>query len=370
MTDIKDLYDKISKILEVQGYKEFLERTETLYYDESGNDKHLIIKGDKLNTNYDAVFILGGVQSEQSLSVDELKDSLGIEKTKELKAKNDLKGSFLDVLKKIKVTNILKLIEKNGWHIHFNAVQVLYYGFVDIIDSIEGLESDPYEFKATLYDILKTTPNATVAHFKKYKYPNIKNTEIEDFLKGLLYFIDKSINADATKSLLCPHKLFLKHCLENACNQKNLTFIQDEIPHEWVKDYLQFYRQEIITFRHKTLVFDEEKQVQARLSSENLKYEGNTLCHYSFCESSSNAMIQLSDYVVGILRKYFIFLDRLQPMVDADINSFDKVQMENFELLNKILKRSLLYNPLFIHTIISIHCRKKMELYINKYGKT
>lgn len=370
MADIKDLYNKISIILEVQGYKEFLERAETLYYDESGNDKHLIIKGEKLNTNYDALFILGGVQSEDSLSIDELKDSLGIERTKELKAKNDLKGSFFDILKKTKVTNVLKLIEKNGWHIHFNAVQVLYYGFVDIIDSIEGLDSDPYEFKAVLYDILKTTPDATVAHFKKYKYPNIKNTEIKDFLTGLLYFVDQSINADATNFLVCPHKVFLKQCLENACNQKRLSFIQDETPHEWVKDYLQFYRQAIITFRHKTLLFDEEKQVQARLSSENLKYEGNVLCHYSFCDSSINAMIQLSDYIVGILRKYFMFLDRLQSKVDADIDSFDKVQMKNFELLNKILKRSLLYNPLFINTIMSIHCRRKMELYIDKYGKT
>ena len=149
-----------------------------------------------------------------------------------------------------------------------------------------------------------------------------------------------------------------------------MTFIQDEIPPEWVKDYLQFYHQEIITFRHKTLVFDEEKQVQASLSSEKLMYEGNVLCHYSFCDSSINAMIQLSDYIVGILRKYFIFLDRLQQEVDADIDSFDKVQMKNFQLLNKTLKRSLLYNPLFINTTISIHCRKKMELYINKYGKT
>lgn len=42
MTDIKDLYDKISQLIEFQGYNEYLERAETLYYDESGNDKHLV----------------------------------------------------------------------------------------------------------------------------------------------------------------------------------------------------------------------------------------------------------------------------------------------------------------------------------------
>ncbi len=365
MTDIKDLYDKISQLIEFQGYNEYLERAETLYYDESGNDKHLIIKRDLLNTNYDAVFVLGGVQAENSLSINELKNSFGIDSTKELKAKNELKGSFFDILKKVKVTTVLNLIEKNGWHIHFNAVQVLYYGFVDIVDSIEGLESDSYEFKAVLYDILKTRPNATVAHFKKFKYPNIKDTQIKDFIDGLLYFVNQSINDDAGFLLVCPHKLLLKQCLEYARTQRNLVFIQDETPHEWVKDYFQFFLQEIITFRHKTLLFDEEKQVQARLSSENLTYAGNALCNYSFCDSSTNAMIQLSDYIVGILRKYFMFLDRLQPKVDADIESFDKIQMQNFKLLNKILRRSLLYNPLFINTTMSIHCRKKIDLYMD-----
>ena len=301
MTDIKDLYDLISKFIEVQGNKEFLERAETLYYDESGNDKYLIIKGEKLNTNYDAVFILGGVQSEDPLSINDLKDSLGIKSTKELKATKDLKGSFFDILKKKKVTNVLNLIEKNGWHVHFNAVQILYYGLVDIIDSIEGVASDPFVFKSVLYEVLKSTPNETVAHLKKYKYPNIKNTEIKDFIKGLIDFVDQSIKADAEILLECPSKLFLKHRLENAYNQKNLMFIQDETPHEWVKHYFQFYCQEIITFRHKTLVFDEENQVQAKLSSENLMYEGKALNHYSFCKSSCNAMIQISDYVVGIL---------------------------------------------------------------------
>lgn len=91
MTDIKELYGKISELLEIQGYKEFLQREETLYYDESGNDKHLVIKGNKLNTNCDSVFILGGIQSEDSLSINGLKDSLGIARPKELKAKNDLR---------------------------------------------------------------------------------------------------------------------------------------------------------------------------------------------------------------------------------------------------------------------------------------
>ena len=81
MADIKELYENISAFIDLQGYNNFLERAETLYYDESGNDKHLIIKGEQLNTKYDSVFILGGVQSEDSLSLTDLQDYLGIKRT-------------------------------------------------------------------------------------------------------------------------------------------------------------------------------------------------------------------------------------------------------------------------------------------------
>lgn len=64
-------------------------------------------------------------------------------------------------------------------------------------------------------------------------------------------------------------------------------------------------------------------------------------------------MIQVYDYVVSILRKYIIFLDRLEPEVDADIQNFDENQMNNYILLNRILADSLNYNPLFAHFIAS-----------------
>lgn len=44
--DYTEIYRCIKKMLYTQGIDEsFLERHETLYYDESGNIKHLIVKG-------------------------------------------------------------------------------------------------------------------------------------------------------------------------------------------------------------------------------------------------------------------------------------------------------------------------------------
>ena len=80
-------------MLHAQGIEEsFLERHETLYYDESGNIKHLIVKGQSLNADVDSVFVLGGIHAEDSISTTELKSLLGKSVDSELKAKDDLKG--------------------------------------------------------------------------------------------------------------------------------------------------------------------------------------------------------------------------------------------------------------------------------------
>lgn len=97
--------------------------------------------------------------------------------------------------------------------------------------------------------------------------------------------------------------------------------------------------------------------------------DGKAPDNYSFKESGSDAMIQVCDYVVSILRKYMIFLDRLEPEVDTDIQKFDDNQMNNYKLLNRILADSLDYNPLFVHFIASQHTIAKYYMYMKKYGK-
>ena len=96
----------------------------------------------------------------------------------------------------------------------------------------------------------------------------------------------------------------LRKRIDDAKSQDELPFIQDEETHIWVKQFTQFYRQEIMQFYKKTLIFDEEKQVHKELDQEEFKIEGNTIKNYSFVDSSSNAMIQISDYVVSAFIKY------------------------------------------------------------------
>ena len=74
--DFTELSNSIRMMMKAQGVDEkYIDKEETLYYDESGNIKHLIVKEGKLNADSDTVFVLGGVQAEDTISLEEIKTS-------------------------------------------------------------------------------------------------------------------------------------------------------------------------------------------------------------------------------------------------------------------------------------------------------
>lgn len=363
--DYSEIYNIMKAKALISGVSiEQIESEETLYYDESGNVKHLIVNGGSLNAKSDTVFVLGGIQADNTISVESLKLRLGKRPTSELKAKNDLKGDFVAMLRKDNFCQILELIQEKRWHIHFHAIHILYYGFVDIIDSIKGTEISPLEFKAELYQVLKKNLIKTVNHFKKYKYPNIKDKNIKEFLDGITSMIDDYIRELESRCLINPLLISLRTLFDAAKAQKGLDFIQQEETNVWVKPFIQFYRQEILQFCNKKLRFDEEKQVQKELEKEDLKIDGKLLTNYCFVNSETDGMIQVCDYIVSIIRKYIIFLDRPESEINMDIMAFDQTQMQNYKLFNSVLKRSLDYNPMYLNFTVSLYTYKKnYEIY-------
>lgn len=346
----------------------YVTRKETLYFDETGNIKHLKVINGALNDSPEEVFVLGGVQAENEISAADLKKAMGHESDSELKARTILRGDFKEILKKENFTRILSLIQDKKWPIHFEIVQLLYYSFVDIIDSIEGLQSNPAEYKALLYEVLKRDVTRTVNHFKTNKYPNIKTDSISAFLGEIVQMIDDYIHTEEYPREWRPELEVLKKQVEKAKHQNKLLFIQNEETHTWVREFSQFYWQEIVSFPNKTLIFDEEKQVQAYLQREIIMMNGKRATNYRFEKSDENPMIQVCDFVVCILRKYVKFLDRSDKDVDGDITAFDEVQMNNFRLLNKILYQSFKNNPVFIHFIGSILVKDRFNKYMFSYG--
>ncbi|MCH5224599.1 MAG: DUF3800 domain-containing protein [Muribaculaceae bacterium] len=348
---------------------EKIEKPECLYYDESGNNKYLHIKEGKLNLSPDEIFVLGGVQAENPISQEDYNAFMGRESTDERKASTNFGRSFKDTLRKGNVSKILNLIETKGWHIHFTAVHTLYYGIVDIPDSIKGIAGEPI-FKAEFYLVVRRRFDKMVALLKKYKYPNIKNRDKEEFINGLLEIIDDCIEEDISKGRVYPNLMIMKQFIDKARRQQNLIFIQDEETHTWVKHFIQFYQQQIFNYPNKLLVFDEENQVESMLNNVTYEFKGQILKNFKFVKSNEEAMIQVSDYVVGILRKYFMFLDRHGSEVEKDIEDFSELELENFLKLNRLLRRSSTYNPAFSYLIVPHYLGLKFTKYMDKYGAT
>ena len=67
--DYTEFYEAIKAQALISGASiEQLESKETLYYDESGNVKHLILKGGSLNAESDTVFGSSGIWSDAMMS--------------------------------------------------------------------------------------------------------------------------------------------------------------------------------------------------------------------------------------------------------------------------------------------------------------
>ncbi|MDO5481913.1 MAG: DUF3800 domain-containing protein [Bacteroidaceae bacterium] len=348
--------------------EEQYDKKETWYYDETDNVKHLVLLPEKrVNASENACFVLGGVQAEDIVSDDELHTALGKEPGRELKSTKDLRGSFVEILRKDAFKRTFDLVESKRWNVHFIMVQVWYYAFVDVIDSICDDVMLAHNLKAILYRILKSSPEETVKLFGKYRYPDIKDKDKIVFLDGLEAKVLKFIGTVPN-----PHDKMMASILVKKINEAKkkdeLTFIQDETPDEWVKMFVQFYSAEIYSYPNRTLVFDTEKQVEKLLTEDTIEVNGTKLNNYSFSDSATNPMIQVCDYVVSILRKYFIFVDRTLNEIVADIEKFDKQQMQRYRLLNKVLKRSLDNNPLFFHYIASVETQYNINQLMEKYA--
>lgn len=366
--DYSEAYGISRRMALLQGVKEFqYDRKETLYYDETDNVKHLILLQNKqLNAREDTCFVLGGIQADDFVNDCELRAALGKTEARELKSTKDLKGDFSQIMRKDITSRSLDLILHKGWHIHFFMVQVWYYGFVDIVDSINPDANLSNALKATLYRILTFSQDDTVSLLSKYRYPNIKEKDKNDFLRGLISLTEKYL-------IQCTNKMHYImavqiRCLLECAKEKELTFIQDEPADEWVARFNQFYKSEIYSYPQRTLIFDKEMQVEKALKEEVIVVEGKVLSNYCFVDSELAPMIQFCDYVVAILKKFFVFIDRSYQEVTNDLNGYDTIQMNCFKKLIAALCLSVDYNPVFFHYIASVELVENLNQLLKEYG--
>ena len=346
-----------------------------LYYDETNNVKKFRLNEEKhkFNVSPESIFVLGGIEANDTISFEELRDLLKLQSNiTEVKSHNIYDGALPDCLKSDKLESILDLLIEKQWHIHFQSLNLLYWSIADIIDTVNVLRSlDPdlnRALKTMLYYVMKGNQQAFFDIVLKYRYPDIKDTDIKPFMLEVADLCRKySINGcDPSQSFV---KQILVWGLVTASKQDEAVLIQGEKPLELLKELSQCYRCEVATWLNSNIVFDNESDITFALKQYPVSIKEAIVDNYVFVDSKSNPMVQLSDVVVGIVARYLAFIDQEGLYLPKVVTSkFNEKQVRIFGKLNRALMDSRKFNDAFFHQTTCIEYHGLLNKYVDMYG--
>ena len=355
MIDINEMRDVAIQFNGLEG----ADKRYTLYYDETNNIRKLHIKPEGLNVRRPECFVLGGVAhsgAAKSFDIEGLRSSLNVQKNAdEIKLKHLGKGSFLDLLKSRKLSEFLDWLESEGLLLHFQVLDVMYWSFVDIIDSIVTELDQPMlvamspNLKNDLYSALRSDLDHTVSILNAYDYPDVGRDRRQAFIGELISFIM------AYREQMEPVGYqMLKGVLEMSRTIDSLPYLEDEDPRILIDGFSNFYINRICLFKYSSHVLDVEEVVQDRLSRQQFVDAGVPFKNYQFVDSTAHGGIQLSDVVVGLLGKAFSYINQteLSDILD-DLSSMNDIQNSNLSKLSQLMDRSIAENAAFAQYIIS-----------------
>ena len=370
--DYTDLKNTILSLAICQGIDPscFL-NSYTLYYDETNNVKKFILRDNSFNVDADVQFVLGGLETKLLFDLEDLKEKFHLQaNVKEIKSHHIYKGAFDSCLKSSKLELFLDLLIDNEVHVHFTSLNLLYWSIVDILDSIDGFVLDPLsrQLKSQLYRVIKSNIDRAISIFYKYSYPDIKT---EDDVKVFMAELVDLCVACCSNCTNC-EKLLLEYLilwLKKGVEQDGAVFIQNEQEYILLNELTSIYRKEIYTWDKSSLIFDQESDIVAALNEESLVINNTKLNNYTFVDSIANIMIQLSDVAISIVAKYLQYIDANMDNIINNVDSLFSVdQKRRFVKINYLLKRSMDYNPLFIHQVTSLDNHALFLNLVYKYG--
>lgn len=342
----------------------------TFYYDETNNIKKFYVREYDFNYTFTANFVLGGlVHSEQAPNIQPLVDSFKLQKTvKEVKFKHIASGGFLDCLKSEKLKLLLKFIKDSDLYVHYSSINILYWSIVDIVDSAivssEHAQQLGPQFanylKNDLYKLSRLEIESVIQLFYKYKYPNIKNESVLSFIEELTSLFDGYIDTEEYHLGLES----LRQILKEAKKKGSLPFVMDEDDHILLKDLSQFYLRPIYLFKNSTHIFDNEDSISETLKDYKIldEDEDEEIKNYTFIDSQTDQLIQLSDVFVGIMGKLTNYLNtNSRKKIDADFGTLSAAQQANIDLLINVIDKSQKKNIGFIHNTDSYEEMSKMD---------
>ncbi len=343
--------------------------TYTFYYDETNNIKKFYVREFDFNSLFTENFVLGGLVHEGSVpNVQPLINSFNLQKTvKEVKFRHIAKGNFLDCLKSQKLNLFLNFVKNNDLYIHYSSLNILYWSVVDIVDSaiansevsqMLGLQF-ANKLKNDLYKLSRLEISSIVTLFHKFEYPNIKADSVLLFIEELSDILEKYV--DDTEFHFGLESL--RQILKESRKKKTLPFVMDEEDFILIKDFSQFYLQPIYMFKNSTHIFDNEDLIAEVVQSYKILDGLSEIKNYSFVDSQTNQLIQLSDILVGLIGKLSSYLNTTsQDRIKVEFHSLNSIQCENIDLLLDLIDKSYNKNIGFLQTVDSYEEMSKVEV--------
>ena len=304
----------------------------TFYYDETNNLKKFYVRENDFNSSFTANFVLGGlVHKGNAPDVQGLIESFNLQKTtKEVKFKHIANGDFIDCLKSKKLQLFLQFLNDNDIFVHYSSLNVFYWAIVDIVDSAivnseAAMQLDPTfanHLKNDLYKLSRLEIDSVIELFYNYEYPNIKSDKVIPFIEDLTSLFDGYIDS--------PEYHFglesLRQILKEAKKAESLPFIMEEEDFVLLKDLSHFYLRPIYLFKNSTHILDNEDSISEIFQDYRILDGDDEIKNYSFVDSQSNPMVQLSDVFVGLIGKFKNYINsNPSTQIQTDLDSLSEI---------------------------------------------
>lgn len=368
----------------------------TFHYDESNNHRKFYIhpKNNAYNVDNDpsrkqAVatnFMLAGVAYKGDVcnsDPENLIVSLGLQATaKELKFNHVASGSFDKVLKSSQIKTIIKWLLDSDLYVHYFALNLEYWAFIDVIDDCveycvelnrvvfnngEHRHKTEVELKDALYWVLKEDKEKFLSVVKEHCFPSILGRESE-LIKGLhaltvdlhskaqsKAFQDKRMRGAVNKLIMLLHR---------SLDINEMTFTHHSEEGELVDGLAIFYQNRGMMFRNSSHIFDGEEIVEADMSKLGVDSSLRSF-KYSFVDSKSEPLTQISDVLAGLMAKYFEYIDRnTYEELEIAKSKFSVYQLEALGLIKALIEKSDEECKPFLHYLVSADELRKHNMFM------
>lgn len=333
----------------------------TFYYDETNNSRKFKITEKDFNVSKDEDFVIGGLVYEgenRQFNLGKLFQSFKLQSNvKEIKRQHIAPGkTFLECANSLKLQPLLKWILDNDVYIHFIAMNNLYFDIVDIVDSLiddKKVFTLDYinQMKNALYKYINVDIEYIHSIFLKYNYPNIQSNDVQQFCDDFITWIE-NISAENKEDYLrleSVHQL-----LKDSRKKENLCFLSDNKNLTLMDGYETLYIEPLYMFLYSRHILDEEVEIMNKLKKFPIIIDNQILSNYIFVKSESNQWIQLSDVLMGILGKLFLYANsKSKSEIISDNIKLTNIQRTNISLLKSLIMKSQKKCLAFVHFIAS-----------------